>query len=94
MSLWKVSDQAASSLMDNFYKHLSKGETIDESLRSSKLDYLQTADELTADPKVWGPMVAYGSLEPIYQNNRNTTIIFVASAIFIMALVLVLRKKF
>jgi CHAT domain-containing protein len=86
MSLWKVNDQASVKLMDDFYGHISAGETIDDALRMSKLNYLETADELTADPKIWAPLVVYGSLETIFQTDRNRIFKISAFAIFIASI--------
>jgi len=71
MSLWKVNDQASNILMDDFYGELLKGEDIDDALRNTKLHYLAHADELAADPKIWAPLVAYGSLNPVFHKDRK-----------------------
>ena len=71
MSLWKVNDKASTVLMDDFYGQLLEGRTIDDALRQSKLDYLEAADELTSDPKIWAPLVAYGSHERIFQKSND-----------------------
>jgi CHAT domain-containing protein len=70
MSLWKVNDQVSIGIMDNFYNQLEQGATIDDALRLSKLNYLESADELTADPKIWATMVAYGSLDKVFQEGK------------------------
>jgi CHAT domain-containing protein len=91
MSLWKVNDQASILLMDDFYKHLSKGGTIDEALRTAKLNYLETADELTADPKIWAPLVAYGSLEPVFQKDKSRIFAIIGIVCCFMVLLLTFR---
>lgn len=92
MSLWKVNDQASTRLMDDFYSQLLEGKTIDDALRQAKLDYLDTADELTADPKVWAPLVAYGSLEQVFQKEKSWTYI-VAGVCIVVALLLSFRYR-
>ncbi len=91
MSLWKVNDQASTLLMDNFYGHLLDGETIDEALRQAKLNYLENADELTADPKIWAPLVVYGSLDPIFQKDRSR--IFILFALLAVVAIVLLSFK-
>ena len=50
----------------------------DEALRHAKLNYLSGSDELTADPKTWAPLVAYGSLHQVFEtDNRRPFIILV-----------------
>lgn len=91
MSLWKVNDQASITLMDNFYRHLLIGGSIDEALREAKLNYLESADELTADPKVWAPMVAYGRLNKIFPN--NSVDIYLVLGIIILSIVIFAFSK-
>ncbi|WP_276374387.1 CHAT domain-containing tetratricopeptide repeat protein [Chryseolinea sp. H1M3-3] len=94
MSLWKVNDQASTALMDNFYKHLLEGNSIDDALREAKLDYLKTADELTADPKAWSPLVAYGNLEPVFKKDRSRTFIYIGVGIALLVFLLLSRKAY
>lgn len=78
MSLWKVNDQASISLMDDFYQLLLTGLPIDEALQKAKLNYLEHSDEITADPKSWAPLVAYGSLHQVFRtDNRRPYLILV-----------------
>ena len=93
MSLWKVNDQASIKLIDNFYGYFLEGETIDAALRKSKLSYLAAADELTADPRIWAPLVVYGSLDGIQKNDRSSVII-IAAVLAILAILLLSVKLF
>ncbi len=95
MSLWKVNDQASIKLMDDFYARLLAGETIDGALRMAKLNYLETSDELIADPKIWAPLVAYGSLDQVFKKDRGRIILVsgVASLIILLLLYVAVRKK-
>jgi CHAT domain-containing protein len=94
MSLWKVYDQASQGLMNDFYGNLLDGNSIDDALRQTKLHYLETADELSADPKVWAPMVAYGSLNEVFPKRKSATIYTIAAvAAVAFLLLLVFRKK-
>jgi len=75
MSLWKVTDQASKDLMNDFYAQLLVGATIDHALRQAKLNYLASADELTADPFVWAPLVAYGPLGKVFTTSKMTYLV-------------------
>lgn len=81
MSLWKVNDQASIALMDDFYQQLLDGAPIDQALRQAKLNYLGRADELTAHPKTWAPLVAYGSLHPVFEGRSGRSFILVVLAV-------------
>jgi CHAT domain-containing protein len=97
MSLWKVNDQAAMKLMDDFYGYLLEGETIDAALRQAKLKYLETSDELTADPRIWTPLVAYGNLNPIFDRGIGNVFIYggliVISAIVLLSWKIITSKR-
>ena len=86
MSLWKVNDQASIGLMDNYYEYLLEGRTIDDAMRLAKLKYLEAADELSADPKVWAPLIAYGSLDNIFPEDRSKEIALTAVILIISLL--------
>ena len=94
MSLWKVNDKASTVLMDDFYGQLLDGRTIDDALRQSKLDYLEAADELTSDPKIWAPLVAYGSHERIFQKSNDSLLIYGALALAVVfAIIFIARRR-
>jgi CHAT domain-containing protein len=94
MSLWKVNDKASTVLMDDFYGHLVEGKTIDDALRQAKLDYLDRSDELTADPRIWAPLVAYGSLDKVFKRNDALVIMYAVVGVAMLILILyAMRKK-
>jgi len=96
MSLWKVNDQAAITLMDDFYAHLFKGQPIGEALRAAKLKYLSSADEITADPKTWAPLVAYGNLHQVFDADRRRPyllLMLVGVAIIIVGIVIYINRR-
>ena len=94
MSLWKVNDKASTVLMDDFYGHLLEGKTIDDALRRAKLDYLEGTDELTSDPKIWAPLVAYGSLEPIFTKSNDRIVVYGAiGAVLLLVILFISRRR-
>lgn len=94
MSLWKVNDKASTVLMDDFYGHLLESKTIDDALRRAKLDYLEGTDELTSDPKIWAPLVAYGGLEPIFTKSNDRMVVYGAiGAVLLIAIIFISRRR-
>jgi len=93
MSLWKVNDQASIAMMDDFYAQLEKGDAIDDALRQAKLSYLSNADELTSDPKIWAPLVAYGSLDEVFNKDRSVVVYVSVGVLLVLLLIFFLRKK-
>ncbi len=70
MSLWMANDQSTSQLMDHFYENLAKGNRKDVALKNAKLQYLASADPLTAHPYFWAGMVAVGDMEAISSEDQ------------------------
>jgi CHAT domain-containing protein len=96
MGLWKVDDQVSVKLMDTFYTELLNGMAIDEALAVAKRTYLASADQISANPKLWGSLVAYGE-SPILRADEIQTSWVVAALIVLGAAITVLviktRKK-
>ncbi|WP_157638051.1 CHAT domain-containing protein [Flexithrix dorotheae] len=69
MSLWQVHDKFALEIVDEFYKNINEQKLVNESLRNAKLRYLEKADERTAHPAYWAPLVFVGKQDLKYGNN-------------------------
>ncbi len=74
MGLWKVDDHISTELMDSFYDQLLAHHSIDQSLAFSKRNYLDNADELSAHPRLWASLVAYGNQEIVQSNNEKLSL--------------------
>ncbi len=65
MSLWMANDQSTAKLMKRFYENLAQGNRKDVALKNAKIQYLESADPLTAHPYFWAGMVAIGDMDVI-----------------------------
>ena len=65
VSLWQVNDYATSTIMQNFYQHLTAGMAKDAALRQAKLDYIAAATGNAAHPALWSPFIQMGSTSPV-----------------------------
>ena len=96
MTLWAVEDQSGSILMSTFYENLVDGQEIDAALRSSKLQYLETADQLSAHPYLWSGYVSIGSTKPLIDKSGKI-VQYAVVGIILLGLILFLlwlrRKK-
>ncbi len=69
MTLWQVTDKSSSELMTSFYKYLKRGKSKQEAMRLAKIDYLESADDLTSNPYFWSGFVVLGDGSPIYRKS-------------------------
>ena len=69
MTLWQVTDKSSSELMTSFYKYLKRGKSKPEAMRLAKIDYLESADDLTSNPYFWSGFVVLGDGSPIYRKS-------------------------
>lgn len=58
-SLWDVDDRSTATLMEDFYEHLAKGESIARALRSAQLGFTHTYGE-KASPFLWAGFEVIG----------------------------------
>lgn len=62
-SLWRVDDDATRSLMEHFYRHLSAGQSVAESLRAAQLEIRAAPD--TRHPYYWAGFVVVGNADTV-----------------------------
>lgn len=84
MGLWKVDDRVSSDLMTDFYENLQDGKQVDIALTEAKRSYLDRADNLTANPKLWASLVSYGNGQVINKDKRLAYI-----GIFVIFMILI-----
>jgi len=58
-SLWDVDDRPTATIMEDFYQHLAKGESVAAALRSSQMNFIQTYGE-KASPYLWAGFEVIG----------------------------------
>jgi len=72
-SLWKVPDDATSTIMLDFYKELISGKEIDEALRNAKLAYLtNNVIPERAHPFYWAGFILDGKINPVDFENHTS----------------------
>jgi len=92
MGLWKVDDQVSVKLMDTFYSELLQGVAIDEALAKAKRTYLSSADQVSANPKLWGSLVAYGEAEVITPDRVSVWWVVLAMIVLVLGIIVLARK--
>ncbi len=92
MSMWEIEDRSGTEIVENFYRHLKKGNTKSTALRKARKDYLQKADMLRSHPYFWSSLVIYGNNAPLYYSGRWLLFIM-AVLILIGVLFAILRYK-
>ena len=56
LSLWTVNDEATKELMENFYIHLQRGESVAASLRRAQIAFINRSEH----PYFWAPFISIG----------------------------------
>ena len=64
-SRWLANDRSTAGVLGHFYAHLAGGAARAEALRRAKLDYLESADALTAHPYYWAGLSLSGEAGPL-----------------------------
>ena len=70
--LWKIDEQASTTLIEAFYKNLLQGMDKDEALRQAKLHYLSNAKGRMLAPQYWAGLVLMGDPSPVTVKDLNT----------------------
>jgi CHAT domain-containing protein len=94
-TLWSVNDVATAVVMDNFYKKISQGQAPAEALQSAKIEYLATANGLSAHPFFWAAFVQIGDNQPISAAQKSYFLIYFAFAALaaLIGVYFVLQRK-
>lgn len=93
MSLWSINDISSAKIMGYFYTYLKAGYSKSEALQKAKLDYIQKADNLTANPYYWAGFVIIGNQHEISFNTFNYSWVLVFSGIIVFVLIAFLWRK-
>jgi CHAT domain-containing protein len=93
MTLWKINDGAASSIMTEFYHSLKDGNTINSSIRNSKLNYISSATALGAHPASWAAFIPLGEMASLEKNYFSIVNISILCGIIILCVVTAYVKR-
>lgn len=77
-SLWNVNDDAAATIMGNFYEALSTSENASEALRQAKLDWISTAKNNNAIllPYYWDSLIYMGKDQKIRLTKKQNWLMY------------------
>jgi CHAT domain-containing protein/Tfp pilus assembly protein PilF len=90
MSLWPVNDQATSQLMERFYFYLKKSNSIMSSLRSAKLELIES--EALSHPYYWAGFIVSGKADHVvFPKKLSLVIIFGITILAAILLFVILR---
>lgn len=84
MTLWEIEDISSADIMDRFYKHLKSGAKVNDALRNSKLEYLQSADPLHAHPYFWAAYVQIGDNSPVMTHSNKEKLTYILTALILL----------
>ena len=88
-TLWSIDDRATSTLIADFYKNLSKGQTKSSALHNAKLNYLNTHSLSEQSPYYWASFILLGENDTLSASSQSwiwygllLTLILIFSIIF------------
>ena len=94
MSLWKIPDKTTGQLMLNLYQSMQEKSQKAASLRSAKLDYINSVANVDkAHPYYWGAFVLMGDHGEIKLEQKSSNTYWWIAAVIIIAIGLLFRKR-
>ena len=90
-SQWALNDITTSEVASAFYKNLSKGYTVNSSLRKSKLDFLRSATPEHKHPYYWAGLVAFSNHEQM--RNQQHWLLYVLGILLVLFIIIYFKNK-
>ncbi len=91
MSLWPVSDQATSQLMERFYFYLSKNQSIMSSLRQAKLELINSTK--LAHPFYWAGFIVSGKANQIIFVKKSNILVIIGAILFVALILIIISSS-
>ncbi|MEO1053147.1 MAG: CHAT domain-containing tetratricopeptide repeat protein [Bacteroidota bacterium] len=95
LTRWEVSDAIAPEIMQVFYRELKKGKRKSEALRLAKLEFLEKANNISADPFYWSSFYILGNDDPVMFERENSGLMWYLTIglVGLLAGFIVVRRK-
>ncbi|MGD1893843.1 MAG: CHAT domain-containing protein [Cyclobacteriaceae bacterium] len=94
MSLWKVNDRTAQSIVQAFFKNLADGTDKDKALQQAKLSFLSEAKGPLAHPYYWASLVLIGDDLPLIDSLGSLSpILFIGLGLLLSLIAFFLIRK-
>ncbi|MGJ8594200.1 MAG: CHAT domain-containing protein [Aquaticitalea sp.] len=91
-TLWKINDASSTTIMDDFYRHLSEGAHKDVALQQAQLDFLENnSQNALSHPYYWSAFVISGNSEAIV--TPNYWIWAIIGGLCLIAILVFFRRK-
>lgn len=91
-SSWLANDQSTADITSVFYAQLADGKPKNEALRAAKLQYLETADALSAHPFFWAGLTLRGDVGAIGQTSFNGWFLWGGLGVLVLGIFLFRRN--
>lgn len=89
-TLWNVNDHSTSVIMTSFYKYLKKREKKTEALQHAQIDYLSSADNITAHPFYWSGFILTGNNHPVLWFSPSVLYVTLPVAVILLTLFVII----
>jgi CHAT domain-containing protein len=91
MSLWAINDQASYQLMERFYYHLRKSESIMNALRLAKLEMIESGT--LSHPYYWAGFIITGKADKVIFPRSQINWILLATSLCVGGIILIAVKN-
>ncbi len=94
-SFWSVPDEISKSFMVQFYKKMKSGQSKDEALRATKIDFMtddNLSNPLYRSPAYWSAWVIYGDTQSIIDSSKKLVYIGIGVLSFCILLLVKFRN--
>jgi CHAT domain-containing protein len=91
MSLWAINDQASYQLMERFYFHLRKSESIMNALRLAKLEMIESGT--LSHPYYWAGFIITGKADKVIFPRSRINWILLATSLCVGGIILITVKN-
>lgn len=93
-TLWCVNDHSTYNIIQRYFKYLQEGKDKDEALHLAKLDYLESANDLTAHPFLWSPYILVGDINDLPAITNGMPWAVIGGGALVLALLAFVGLKF
>ncbi len=92
-TFWKINDNTTYKLISTLCQNLIAGESVDRSLQTAKIVYLNNSIGAAAHPSNWAAFVAFGNTAPLDKQTSRSYVLLIVLALALLSGYLILKRN-